>query len=250
MPALVASWSAAATAPLTPRTELVGESVMRRHATQAAYHRVVSTPRACRRDRRSASAPLVTLVGTFLTWVRSGATGRSSYDCSISSTGSASRLTGSWAGHCACGRSSRCCWCWPWSAWWHRPSRLWATAVAWRSPLVAALYAGGDSLRRRQRSRHRPVHGSVRTGGDVDRRRRDDRRSRRRTVDARLSRRDCPASVPLAALQEHVLEHLRPIGHDPVDAQVEQAPHLVGVVDRPDVDLVPAAMGAVDGRTE
>ena len=41
---------------------------------------------------------------------------------------------------------------------------------------------------------------------------------------------------PVAALGEHVLQHIRAVGEDPVDPAVEELAHLVGVVDRPHVD--------------
>jgi hypothetical protein len=41
----------------------------------------------------------------------------------------------------------------------------------------------------------------------------------------------------VAAGLEHVAEHLDPVGHDAIHAEVEKVPHLVGVVDRPQVHL-------------
>lgn len=43
-------------------------------------------------------------------------------------------------------------------------------------------------------------------------------------------------SEPLASECQNLLQHARAVGHDPVDAQVEQPLHLAGVVDGPDVD--------------
>ena len=50
-----------------------------------------------------------------------------------------------------------------------------------------------------------------------------------------------------AAGEQHILQHLRTIGHDAVDAEVEQARSSSGSSDRPDVDVVTAAVGAGDG---
>ena len=47
-----------------------------------------------------------------------------------------------------------------------------------------------------------------------------------------------------ATTHEHVLEDRRPIRHDAVDAEVEQAVHLGRIVDRPHVDLDAAPVGA------
>ena len=48
---------------------------------------------------------------------------------------------------------------------------------------------------------------------------------------------DAASLEPLAATLQHLLQDLGPVGHQAVDAEVEQAVHLDRVVDRPDVDL-------------
>src|SRR3954462_13484768 len=45
---------------------------------------------------------------------------------------------------------------------------------------------------------------------------------------------------PLAASPEHVTQRDDVVGHQPVHAQVQQAVHLGGPVDRPDMHLLPA----------
>ncbi len=49
-----------------------------------------------------------------------------------------------------------------------------------------------------------------------------------------------------ATALQHLPEDRRPIGHDAVDAEVEQAVHLVFIVDRPHVDLDAAPVRAGD----
>ena len=45
---------------------------------------------------------------------------------------------------------------------------------------------------------------------------------------------------------EDVAEQIGPVGHDPIDAEVEQAVHLGGRVDRPDVHLLAELVRPVD----
>ena len=113
MPAFVASCSAAETAPLTPRHGGRGGAVIGPHSTDASERAPASewpataqaaggvagerrerscghatqapTITACRPQQRAGAVTVtagaaVLLVGTFLTWLRSGATERSSYD--------------------------------------------------------------------------------------------------------------------------------------------------------------------------
>src|SRR5205807_6148971 len=59
----------------------------------------------------------------------------------------------------------------------------------------------------------------------------------------RLSR---VAGVPGAPSLEHTAEGVEGVGHDPVHAEVQQALHLGAVVDGPDVDGEPGAVGGPD----
>jgi hypothetical protein len=56
------------------------------------------------------------------------------------------------------------------------------------------------------------------------------------------------STAPQTSPLEHVAEQLRPVGHDAVDAEVEQPSHLLVVVDRPDVDRYTPGMGVTDER--
>ena len=64
--------------------------------------------------------------------------------------------------------------------------------------------------------------------------------SRRHPLSARTS------AVSLAANGDHVGQQLGEVGHDAVDAQVEQAPHLGLLVDGPDVHLDSMAVRVLD----
>ena len=51
---------------------------------------------------------------------------------------------------------------------------------------------------------------------------------------------------PLSPLEEHILEHVGAISEQPVDPTVEEFPHLLGVVDRPDVDVLAGRVRPTD----
>src|SRR6478735_11611696 len=53
-----------------------------------------------------------------------------------------------------------------------------------------------------------------------------------------------PGTSPL----EHSSQHRREVGHDAVDAEVEQAVHLVRIVDGPDVHVASEAVRRLDER--
>src|ERR1700730_18696860 len=53
-------------------------------------------------------------------------------------------------------------------------------------------------------------------------------------------------SGPLTAFGQHLLQHGRTVGHQPVDAQVKQPDHLLSVVDRPYVHLHASPVRLVD----
>ena len=45
------------------------------------------------------------------------------------------------------------------------------------------------------------------------------------------------ASGPLVALDQHIPENSRSVGHEPVHTQVEESVHLIRIIDGPDMDL-------------
>ena len=81
------------------------------HARYAgAYHHGVSTQQRAGAVTVTAGAAVL-LVGTFLTWLRSGATERSSYDVFDLVDRLGFSEGGLWDGHYGCGRWCRCCSC-------------------------------------------------------------------------------------------------------------------------------------------
>ena len=171
----------------------------------------------------------LTIVGSVLTWVRSGGVSRNSYDIF--------RLVGR-LGFAPDGPAATAL------RWWPVMPLLAITSVVavwWTWPrtggllgLLAASYAGAVAVA----VLVAPERGVVDVGvgpavsavGAA-------------SLLAGSSPCSCSALDPLPPALEDVAQHRRPVRHDAVDAEVEQAVHLVGVVDRPHVDLDARAGG-------
>jgi len=52
--------------------------------------------------------------------------------------------------------------------------------------------------------------------------------------------------VPLAPGLQYVAQQIGAVGHDAIDAEVEQAVHFICIVDRPDVDRNASTVAMLD----
>ena len=202
------------------------------HSTCAAYDRHRDRPSTDRVRSCSRSAPRSRSSAPSCRGCSSGSTERSSYEV----FGLVERL--GFSPNSAIGWALRL---WPLvplalvltviAHWAHHPSLRWPRHTVTSATL---LYPGVTAVAVANAPQIATVRRGPRAVGDAGRRRDHARRS----GDA------VRRSVPLPALDQQLLQHLRPIGHDPVDAEVEQALHLGAVVDRPDVHLMPPAWPA------
>src|SRR3954471_16205377 len=55
----------------------------------------------------------------------------------------------------------------------------------------------------------------------------------------------CGSGGGSAAPVDHSAEHIAPVGDDAIDAEVEHADHVAGMVDRPDVHLDACRVNAI-----
>ena len=178
-----------------------------------------------------AAGGVVMIVGSLVPWVRTGGARRNSYDL----LSLVDRL-----GFAPDGPAEAALRWWPLmpllvavavvAAWWGWPRAGGALGV------VAAVYGGGVGLAV-TRSDADSGAGRGRAHGDV-----------RRSVDprGRLDRGDRRQLHDALDATEHVAQHRRTVGHDPVDTEVEQPAHLRWVVDRPHVDVDAAPVHPLD----
>lgn len=83
------------------------------------------------------------------------------------------------------------------------------------------------------------------TSAPIERRCADVVQGRSPPISSRVAARSRTAQ-PLAALHEHLAQQVGPVGHQAVDAEVEQLVHVVGVVDGPHVDVQPERVGPAE----